>query len=83
MNLTDTYRGGYKKALLDVRELSEKLKTMIRTKKAMADLTNNFLQFLLEHPDALDEFMDTQTIDVSISKDGKVIDYGGKYHCFS
>lgn len=81
--MTDTYRGGYKKALLDVKQLIERAGTIVRTKKATTDLIGNFLMFLLKHPDALDEFMDTQNIDVSISKDGKVIDYGGKYHCFS
>ena len=81
--MTDTYRGGYKKALLDIYNMAEKHGDIVRTKHDFQNFIRNFLEFLLQHPTALDEFMDTNSIDVSVSKKGDVIDYERKYECFS
>lgn len=70
--MLDTYKGGYKKALLDVSELVEKQYDIVKSKKAYAAFLHNLFVYLLQNGLALDEFMDTQTVDVAVDKNGGV-----------
>ena len=57
--MTDTYTGGYKKALLDIEEmLKTKMFGYCRSKKQYEKLLKSFLKRLLQNPDELEKFMD-------------------------
>jgi len=63
ITLLDTYRGGYKKALLDLRGTIESLHGMygyeIKSKKQFQKLMISFLDLLLADPETLDGMMET------------------------
>ena len=57
--MTDKYRGGYKKALLDVRNLLEHdMVKECKSKKQVVTLCSSLLERLLTTPEELDTFMD-------------------------
>ena len=56
--MLETYRGGYKKALLDLLNLQEhEMFKMCRSKKQYQTMIKTLLERLLQNPDELDNFM--------------------------
>ena len=77
--MTDTYRGGYKKALLDILEFQDQFSNMIngvcRTKKQYEKMMNSLITLLLTDSEMLDIWMDgIYSFDyVHLNKDYEVI----------
>lgn len=59
LSLLDTYRGGYKKALLDLRNLldGEAFKSLAKSKSKMLTLEKSLLDLLLTDPATLDHMI--------------------------
>lgn len=56
--MTDTYRGGYKKALLDLRNFVDKeVISDTKSKKQLKTRITSSLDLLLTDPESLDAFM--------------------------
>lgn len=56
--MTDTYRGGYKKALLDLRNFMDKeVISDTKSKKQLKTRITSSLDLLLTDPETLDVFM--------------------------
>lgn len=72
--MTDKYRGGYKKALLDIRNLVEKQEadSFLKGKKQTTTFLRDFITLLLTDYEALDLFMDYGYINARITPDGHV-----------
>lgn len=75
--MTDGYRGGYKKALLDMREILEKYGSDpyegLKTKKRFLTFERDLLTLLLTDPYALDCFMENGYVDAHITQEGRII----------
>ena len=57
--MLETYRGGYKKALLDLLNLQEhEMFKVCRSKKQYQTMIKTLLEQLLENPENLDLFME-------------------------
>lgn len=69
--MLDTYRGGYKKALLDLRGLitSEGFTYTAKSKKQFRNLVESLLTLLLEDPETLDHMLETGVPRCLITKD--------------
>lgn len=67
--MLETYRGGYKKALLDLLNLQERdMFKMCKSKKQYQTMIRTLLKQLLENPENLDVFMEGDTaIEVHIA----------------
>jgi hypothetical protein len=56
--MTDTYRGGYKKAILDILEMIIKRDdSHLNSKKKCKNFLSTYLMLLLQNPQVLDSFM--------------------------
>jgi hypothetical protein len=56
--MTDTYRGGYKKAILDILEMIVKRDdSHLNSKKKYKKFLSTYLMLLLQNPQVLDSFM--------------------------
>ena len=61
--MLDTYRGGYKKALVDLLNLQEhEMFKMCKSKKQYQTMLTSLLEKLLQNPEYLDNFMDDFTV---------------------
>ena len=73
--MTDSYRGGYKKALLDIREfvMCEGVFDKAESKKQTKGVIKLFIDLLLQDPEQLDIFMETGGLcTYALALDGKV-----------
>lgn len=61
--MLETYRGGYKKALLDLLNLQEhEMFKMCKSKKQYQTMIRTLLKQLLENPENLDVFMEGDAV---------------------
>jgi len=76
----DNFRGGYFKALLDIRTMFEKDNFWIGIKsvKKARKQAVSFLTMLLKEPQMLDYFMQYGSIDFAVSVDGECRPYPDK-----
>lgn len=67
----ETYRGGYKKALLDMKNLVENrdVTCIAKSKKQFQNLIISCLDLLLQNPEVLDSMMETGLPEMAITKD--------------
>lgn len=70
MPLLDTYRGGYKKALLDMRNLleNESFTYQARSKKQFQNLVSSFLDLVLREPEVFESMLETGVPEMMITK---------------
>ena len=75
--MIDNYRGGYAKALLDIRTMFEKDSFWIGIKsvKKARKQAVSFLTMLLANPQMLDYFMQYGSVDFAVSVDGECRPY--------
>jgi len=78
ISMTDTYRGGYKKALLDILEFqdqfSNRLDSVCRTKKQYKKMMSSLINLLLTNPEMLDIWMEYNFDYVRLNKDYEVVE---------
>lgn len=69
--MLDTYRGGYKKALLDLRNLldTEEFRGVVKSKSQMLTLEKSLLDLLLTDPATLDHMIDYGEIVCRVTPD--------------